>query len=138
MTAPGSYVSQAPQAVRSARSIGWNRVFPSTATASRALHSDKCDALGLATDVHRLGNVSGTAAARTVLRIHSSPSVATEFFIKSRSRRQKVNCVTKHEHELAQSRVCPSARAGSLCTQGSVNTAELFCKYKTGQLFKIF
>jgi hypothetical protein len=71
--------SQAPQAVRSARGRRGNRISPSTAYASRTLHADKCNALGLTTDVHSLGNVSGAAAARAVFRIHSSPSVARSF-----------------------------------------------------------
>ena len=45
----------------------------STAVAGRTLQTDKCNALGLATDVHRLGNVSGTATVRAVFRIHSLP-----------------------------------------------------------------
>jgi len=81
--------SQAPQAVRSARGRRWDRVFPSSACAGRTLQSDKCDAFGLATDVHWLGNVSGTAAARAVLRIHSPPSIATSFALNCSSRSKK-------------------------------------------------
>jgi hypothetical protein len=89
--------SQAPQAVRSARGRRGNRISPSTACASRTLHADKCNALGPTADVHSLGNVSGAAAARAVFRIHSSPSVVKEFFTESRSQRQKLHSVTKHE-----------------------------------------
>jgi len=97
MTPRARTFSQAPQAVRSARGRRWDRAFPTAADAGRTLHPDKGNALGLAADVHRLGNVSGTAAARAVLRIHSSPSVGPECFTNSCAPRQKVNCVTKYE-----------------------------------------
>src|ERR1700693_5045237 len=89
--------SQAPQAVRSARGRRWDRAFPSTACAGRTFHPNKCNAFGPTADIHRLGNIHGTAAARAILRSHLSPSVAIEFFTKSASLRQKVICVTKHE-----------------------------------------
>jgi hypothetical protein len=98
MTARARTFSQAPQAVRSARGRGGHRTFPSAAGAGRTLHADKCNALGLTLDIHGPGNVSGTAAARAVFRIHSSPSVANEFFTSSGSQYHKVNPVTKHEH----------------------------------------
>jgi hypothetical protein len=64
--------SQAPQAVRSARG-GWGWVPTSTAVAGRTLQTDKCNTFGPTTDVHRPGNVSGTATVRAVFRIHSLP-----------------------------------------------------------------
>ena len=97
MTARARTFSQAPQAVRSARGRRWDRAFPSTACAGRTFHPNKCNAFGLTADVHRLGNIPGTAAAQAILRSHLSPSVAIEFFTKSASLRQKVICVTKHE-----------------------------------------
>jgi hypothetical protein len=97
MTARARTFSQAPQAVRSARGRRWDRAFPSAARAGRTFHPNKCNAFGLTADVHRLGNIPGTAAARAILRSHLSPSVAIEFFTKSGSLRQKVICVTKHE-----------------------------------------
>ena len=97
MTARARTFSQAPQAVRSARGRRWDRAFPSTACAGRTFHPNKCNAFGPTADVHRPGNIPGTAAARAILRSHLSPSVAIEFFTKSASLRQKVICVTKHE-----------------------------------------
>jgi small subunit ribosomal protein S6 len=85
------------QAVRSARGRRGSRLVPSTACAGGALHADESNALGLTTHVHRLGNVSGSAAARAVFRIHSSPSVAKESFTNSSGQRQKVDLVTKNE-----------------------------------------
>jgi len=97
MTARARTFSQAPQAVRSARGRRWDRAFPSTACAGRTFHPNKCNAFGPTADVHRPGNIPGTAAARAILRSHLSPSVAIEFFTKSGWLRQKVICVTKHE-----------------------------------------
>jgi hypothetical protein len=97
MTPRARTFSQAPQAVRSARGRGGDGVFPFVACAGRTLHADERDALGLTIHVHGSGNVSGTAAARAVLQIHCSPSVAKEFFTDSRSCFRKVNFVTKHE-----------------------------------------
>jgi hypothetical protein len=76
--------SQAPQAVRSARGRRRYRSFPSTAGTGRTFQADKCNALGSTLDIHGPGNVSGTAAVRAAVRIHSSPSVAKEFFIDLR------------------------------------------------------
>jgi hypothetical protein len=98
--------SQAPQAVRSARGRRWNGVSPPSACARRTLQSDKCDTFGLTTSVHRLGNISGTAAAQAVRGIHSSPSIATESFTKFASRRQKVICVTKSEQTFEVQPAC--------------------------------
>ena len=81
--------SQAPQAVRSARGRRWSRVSLAGARAGRTLHSDKCNTLGPTTDVHRLGNVSCTAAARAVLESHSFPSVALSFSPNRASRTKK-------------------------------------------------
>jgi hypothetical protein len=89
--------SQAPQAVRSARGRWGKRTFPSTAFAGRTLQADECHAIGLTADVHRPGNVSGTAAARAVFRSHSSPSIIKKFFINSGWQNYKLNLVTKHE-----------------------------------------
>ena len=102
--APGSYVSQAPQAVRSACGRRRHRISPSTACAGRTLQADKCNAFRLTADVHRPSNISGTAAARAVFRIHSSPSVAKESSTNSRSQSHKVNPVTKHEHVRVRTR----------------------------------
>ena len=112
MTAPGSYVSQAPQAVRSARGRRRHRIFPSAAGAARALQADKRNALGLTLDVHGPGYISGTAAARAAVRIHSSPSVAMEFFINPGSPCAKVNLVTKREQLRISNRVRLSSRPG--------------------------
>src|ERR1700733_2437709 len=113
MTPRARTFSQAPQAVRSARGRRRrNRIFPTAACAGRALHTDKCDALGLAADVHGLGNVSGSATARAVFRIHSSPSVAKESFINSGSLRHKVNPVTKTEQARFEPRRERSGRPG--------------------------
>jgi hypothetical protein len=71
--------SQAPQAVRSARGRGGCRIFPSAASTGRTLQSDKCHALGLTFYVHGPGNVSGTAAARAVVRIHPPPQLLGVF-----------------------------------------------------------
>ncbi len=73
MTARFPYVSQAPQAVRSAGGRRWDRAFPASTRTSRAFHSDKCDTFGLTVQVHRLRNIPRTAAIRAVFRIHSSP-----------------------------------------------------------------
>ncbi len=89
--------SQAPQAVRSARSRRRPGCFPFAAGAGRTLHADKRDALGFTLDVHGLGKISGTAAARAAFRIHSSPSVASQFFTNLRRQCDKVNPVTKPE-----------------------------------------
>jgi hypothetical protein len=97
MTPRARPFSQAPQAVRSARGRWGHQRFPSTPCARRTFQTDECHPVRLSTDVHRSGNVSGTAAARAVFRIQSSPSVAKEFFTNSRSPRHKVNSVTKRE-----------------------------------------
>jgi hypothetical protein len=81
--------SQAPQAVRSARGRRWHGVFPTSACASRTLDPDKRDTLGLTTVVQGLGNISGTAAARAVLRIHSSPSIGKSVSLKLLRTRKK-------------------------------------------------
>ena len=76
MTARGRTFSQAPQAVRSARGRRWDGVFPASASANGTLQTDKGDAFGLTVQVHRLRNISSTAAVRAVVRSHSySPSV---------------------------------------------------------------
>lgn len=106
MTPRARTFSQAPQAVRSARGRGWDHGSPSAACARRTFHSDKCHAFRLTIDVDRFGNVSGTAAARAVDRIHLSPSIANEFCIKFGWPRQKVNSVTKTEQTLAGGAVC--------------------------------
>jgi hypothetical protein len=94
--------SQAPQAVRSARGRWGKRTFPSTAFAGRTLQADECHAIGLTADVHRPGNVSGTAAARAVLRIHRSPSIAKSFSLIRVRSAIKVNSVTKDEQVLSR------------------------------------
>ncbi len=104
MTPRARTFSQAPQAVRSARGRGWDHVFPSAACARRTFHSDKCHAFRLTVDVDRFGNVSGTAAARAVDRIHLSPSIVNESCIKFGWPRQKVNSVTKTEQTPAGGR----------------------------------
>jgi len=63
--------SQAPQAVRSARSSRWDRAFPASARADSTFHADKRDAVRLTVQVHRLRDISRTAAIRTVVRAHS-------------------------------------------------------------------
>jgi hypothetical protein len=65
--------SQAPQAVRSARSRRWDGMLPASAGAGRALQTDKRDALGLTVQVHRFRDISSTAAIRAVVRTQSSP-----------------------------------------------------------------
>jgi hypothetical protein len=76
MTARFRTFSQAPQAVRSARGRRWDHEFPAGAPAGRTLQADKSDAVGLTIQVHRLRNISTTAAVRAVVRSHSfSPSV---------------------------------------------------------------
>ena len=84
MTPRARTFSQAPQAVRSARGRRRCRISPSTTGAGRTLYADKCNALGLTADVRRPCNISGTAAARAVSRIHSSPSITKKFFTNSR------------------------------------------------------
>jgi hypothetical protein len=79
MTPRARPFSQAPQAVRSARGRRGHRAFPSTPCAGRTLQADECHPVGLTADVHGSGNVSGTAAARAVFRIHSSPSIVRSF-----------------------------------------------------------
>ncbi len=71
--------SQAPQAVRSACSRRRHRSFPAAAGTGRTLHTDKRNALRFTLDIHGLRHISGTAAARAAVRIHSSPSVVGSF-----------------------------------------------------------
>ena len=73
MTARFRTFSQAPQAVRSAGGRRWDQALPAGAPAGRTLQPNKCDTFGLTVQVHRLRNVSSTAAVRAVVRSHSSP-----------------------------------------------------------------
>ena len=75
---PVPYVSQAPQAVRSAGSRRWDRVLPACARAGRTLQADKRDAFGLTVQVHWLRNISSTAATRAVVRSHSLSPLSIE------------------------------------------------------------
>jgi hypothetical protein len=70
---PVPYVSQAPLAVRSAGGSGWDGVFPAGALAGRTLHAEKRDAFRLTVQVHRLRNISTTAAILAVVRSQSAP-----------------------------------------------------------------
>ena len=97
MTPRARTFSQAPQAVRSARGRRGDGMSPSAAGAGRALDANECHAIRLTADVHRPGNVSGTAAARAGVRIHFSPSVVEKFFTNSAWRNYKANSVTKAE-----------------------------------------
>src|SRR5580658_929416 len=65
------------------------RVFPPSACADRTFLPDKRHAVGFATDFDRLSDISGTAAARTVLRIHSSPSVGLSVASKVNGQEKK-------------------------------------------------
>jgi hypothetical protein len=67
------YVSQVPQAVRSAGGFRWDRAFPTCATTSGAFALDKCYPVFLTIQFDRLRNVSRTAALRAFFRSHSSP-----------------------------------------------------------------
>ena len=72
---PVPYVSQAPQAVRSAGGRRRDRALSAAAPAGGTLHPDKRDAIGLPVQVHGLRNISRTAAVRAVVRSQSlSPS----------------------------------------------------------------
>ena len=70
---PVPYVSQAPQAVRSAYGRRWDWADSASSLTGRTLHADKCDSLGLAIQIHRLRNISRATAVRALVRYHSSP-----------------------------------------------------------------
>jgi hypothetical protein len=73
---------QAPQAVRSARSRGWDWALPAGAAAGGTFHTDKCDAVRLTVQVHGLRNISRPAASWAIGPSHSSPpSLLTAFCI---------------------------------------------------------
>ena len=93
--------SQAPQAVRSARSLGREFSFPAGTRADRALGSDKRDPLGLTVHVHRFRNISRAAAIRAVVRTQTSPpSSVVRIFTRLRANCSKgVFYVTNHEQE---------------------------------------
>ena len=74
MTARFRTFSQAPQAVRSAGGRRWDGAFLARARAGRALYADKRDAFGLAIQIHRLRNISSTAATRAEIQSAFSPS----------------------------------------------------------------
>jgi hypothetical protein len=67
------YVSQAPQAVRSASGFRWDWAFPACATTSGAFALDECDPVFLTIQFDRLRDISRTAALRAFFRSHSSP-----------------------------------------------------------------
>jgi hypothetical protein len=65
--------SQAPQAVRSARSRRRDRVFPSGSPANGAFQVDERDPFGLTVQVQWFRDVSCASAIRAVVRRHSLP-----------------------------------------------------------------
>lgn len=102
MTARFRTLSQAPQAVRSAGGRRRDWALPAGAPAGGAFQADKCDAVGLTVQVHRLRNISTAAAVRAVVRSHSSPpSLLRNCQRREREIRRRVFCVTNHEQELA-------------------------------------
>jgi hypothetical protein len=94
MTARGRAFSQAPQVVRSTRGRRWEGAFPASTRAGGTFQTDKRDAFGLTVQVHRLRNVSGTAAVRAIVRSHSfSPSVLKALStIQEKKMQQSVLC----------------------------------------------
>ena len=69
----GGTFSQAPQAVRSARSSGWDRVFPASAETHGTLRTDKGHTFRLTVQVHGLRHISCAAAVGTHIRMHRFP-----------------------------------------------------------------
>jgi hypothetical protein len=77
---PDPYVSQAPQAVRSARGSGWDWALPASTRADWAFQTDKRYAVRLTVQVHGLRDISSAAAIRAVVRTQTSlPSVLIAF-----------------------------------------------------------
>jgi len=86
LTARFRTFSQAPLAVRSAGGCGRGWKFPSAACAGRTFHPDKRNPLGLAIQVHRFRDVSGTAAIRAVVRAQPSPLCGRSIFHDSQEK----------------------------------------------------
>ena len=133
--------TQAPQAVRSARSRRGRRILPSAAGTGRTLQTDKCNAFGLTTDVHGARDISAAATARAVFRSHSFPLNCKEFFIDLLWSHQKVNPVTKAEQTAETSAGSSSMLQGYFgrrvrltmvaAGSGSVSSAVINCSSAT-------
>ena len=94
MTARFRTFSQAPRAVRSASGRRWDGVFPASALANGTLQTDKGDAFRLTVQVHRLRNISSTAAVRAVVRSHSSPPSVLKGLCTTGARNSREDCFT--------------------------------------------
>jgi hypothetical protein len=80
---------QAPQVVRSTRGRRWDWALPACAPAGGTFQADKGDAFGLTVQVHRLRNISSTAATRAVVRSHSSPPSVLKAFSTTGARNSR-------------------------------------------------
>jgi hypothetical protein len=107
MAAQAGTFFQRLRAVRSARSGRWDWQFPSSARARGTLQPDKCDTFGLTVHVQRLRNIPCTAAARAVIRTHTSPPSIEKIFYDELINRAGDRCALQNTNKITGARAAP-------------------------------